>query len=206
MRKRSRFSLSIASAVAAVVMLACGPAHGRASPKAPTHAREASPTVAPAARENLAPELQRLNALAGHWTVRQSMWTDPAKPPAIDQGEATLTAVLGGRHLRQDLRIDSPTGAFRGLGYLGYDLATRRYDSLWMDVNFTGMILAHGTYDPSRHTYELTGAMPDPHHAGATLPLREVMRVPDADHFTYEYYERHDGREMLAVRLEYTRE
>jgi len=137
--------------------------------------------------------------------VRQSMWTDPAKPPAIDVGEATLTPVLGGRHLRQDLRIDSPTGAFRGLGYLGYDLATRRYDSLWMDVNFTGMILAHGSYDPSRRTYELTGAMPDPHHAGATLPLREVMRVPDADHFTYEYYEHHDGREMLAVRLEYTR-
>lgn len=74
-----------------------------------------------------------------------------------------------------------------------------------MDVKFTGMILAHGTYDLARNTYELTGAVPDPQHAGATLPLREVMRVQDADHFTYEYYERHGGREMLAVRLEYTR-
>jgi hypothetical protein len=205
MRERSRFPLSIAPAVAAAILLACGPAHGQASPDASTRAREPSPAVASTARADSGPELQRLNALAGHWTVRQSMWTDPAKPPAIDVGEATLTPVLGGRHLRQDLRIDSPTGAFRGLGYLGYDLATRRYDSLWMDVNFTGMILAHGSYDPSRRTYELTGAMPDPHHAGATLPLREVMRVPDADHFTYEYYEHHDGREMLAVRLEYTR-
>jgi hypothetical protein len=31
------------------------------------------------------------------------------------------------------------------------------------------------------------------------------MRVRDADHFTYEYYERHANKEMLAVRLEYTR-
>lgn len=205
MHKRSRFPLSLAPAIAAMVVT-CIPARGRALSEAPTHAREASPAAASTTRESPGPEVKRLNALAGHWTVRQSMWTDPARPPAIDLGEATITPVLGGRHWRQDLRIDSPRGVFRGLGYLGYDLATHRYDSLWMDVNFTGVIVAHGNYDPSRHTYELLGAVPDPHHPGATLPLREVMHVQDADHFTYEYYEHHEGREMLAVRLQYTRE
>jgi hypothetical protein len=32
-----------------------------------------------------------------------------------------------------------------------------------------------------------------------------MMRIQDADHFSYEYYERHGGKETLAVRLDYTR-
>ncbi|MGN2246406.1 DUF1579 family protein [Frateuria sp. GZRR35] len=205
MRSRPRFVFFIPAAIATAALLACGPVAGRASPGAPAQTHEASSAAAPVPQESLGPELARLNALAGRWDVRQSMWSDPARPPAVDRGEAILTPVLGGRHLRQDLRIDSPKGTFRGLGYLGYDQATHQYESLWMDVNFTGMIRARGTYDPAHRTYELTGAVPDPNHAGATLRLREVMHVQDADHFTYEYYEPHGGRQMLAVRLEYTR-
>jgi hypothetical protein len=204
MRKRPRFVLPLAAAVVATVALACGPVPGRAWADVPQHRGE-RPVVAPEARPDLGPELGRLDALAGHWAVRQSMWTDAARPQTVERGEATFTPVLGGRHLRQELRIDSSKGAFRGLGYLGFDLATRRYESLWMDVNFTGTILAHGRYDPSRRTYELVGTVPDPQHAGATLPLREVIRVQDADHFSFEYYERRNGADMLALRLEYTR-
>lgn len=148
---------------------------------------------------------QRLAGLAGRWSVRQSLWSEPGKPPAVDQGNATFTPLLGGRHLRQDLRIDAPGKPFQGLGYLGYDQVTGKYDSLWMDVSFDGVILARGSYDESRKTYTFLGAGPDPTRPGASLPLREVMQVRDADHFTYDYYERHAGKEALAVRLEYTR-
>jgi hypothetical protein len=150
-------------------------------------------------------EHRQLAALAGRWSVTQSMWTDPAKPPAIDHGTATFTPILGGRHLRQDLRIESKGAVFEGVGYLGYDRATGSYESLWMDVNFTGTIVAHGAYDPARQAYDFVAAVPDPARHGATLPLREVMHVRDADHFSYAYYERRGGEEALAVRLEYTR-
>jgi hypothetical protein len=53
--------------------------------------------------------------------------------------------------------------------------------------------------------YIFVGAMADPARSGTLSPLREVMRIQDADHFSYEYYERHGGKEMLAVRLDYTR-
>ena len=154
---------------------------------------------------SLGPQHRQLAALAGCWRVRQTMWTQPDATPAIDHGTATITPVLGGRHLRQDLRIDATGKPFHGLGYLGYDDASQRYDSTWMDVNFTGMILAHGDYDAAGRRYTFRGEMADPKHAGATSPLREVLHVQDPDHFTYEYYERHDGAEMLAVRLEYER-
>lgn len=167
MRKRVRFVFSPSAAVVAVAMLACGLADGQAR-DTPAPAR-GQPPAATTARNDPGPELARLDALAGQWTVRQSMWPDPARPPVVDRGEATLTPVLGGRHLRQELRIDSPKGAFHGLGYLGFDDAAQRYDSLWMDVNFNGMILAHGRYDPSKTATSWPAPCPIPATAARCL-------------------------------------
>lgn len=150
------------------------------------------------------PQHAQLATLAGHWTVRQSMWTDPKAAPVIDHGTATYTMVLGDHHLRQNLHIASGK-PFEGLGYIGYDNATGTYYSSWMDTNFTGMILAHGDYDAARRTYTFTGKMAGAGKDGASIPVREVMRVTDSNHFVYEYYENHDGKEALAIRLQYTR-
>lgn len=197
MYKRSPFSF-FRAAVLVPLALACVVAD--ATPRA--DAASLAPSSAPRPAQA---ELARLATLQGRWSVRQSLWTDPAGPPAIDQGTATFTAVLGGRHLRQELRIDASGKPFQGLGYLGYDDASGQYDSIWMDVNFGGVIVAHGSYDPARKAYTFDGSVADPKRHGARSPLREVLRMKDADHFTCEYYERHAGREALAVRLEYAR-
>ncbi|MDO1527860.1 DUF1579 family protein [Fulvimonas sp. R45] len=145
---------------------------------------------------------QRLDWLAGRWNVRQSFWTDPARAPAVDTGTAVFTRVLEGRHLRQEVWIDSAK-PFHGLGYLGYDAAAHRYDSLWMDVNFGGVVIAHGDCDPAGRACTFLGAVPGAHGSG--VPVREVLQVADADHFSYAYYERHAGREVLTVKLDYAR-
>ena len=155
-----------------------------------------------AATPHTSPQHAQLATLSGHWTVRQSIWTDAKTPPIVDQGAATYTMVLGGHHLRQDLRIAS-SKPFEGLGYIGYDDATGKYYSSWMDTNFSGMILAHGDYDAASRTYTFTGDMPG--KGGAPVPVREVMRIADNGHFVYEYYETRDGKEALAVSLQYTR-
>ncbi|MEW9570823.1 DUF1579 family protein [Rhodanobacter sp. Si-c] len=159
-------------------------------------AADATPTTSTSAPAH------RLDWLAGRWSVRQSFWADSAKAPTIDSGSAVFTAVLGGQHLRQELQIDS-VKPFRGLGYFGYDAAAGRYDSLWMDVNFGGVVVAHGDCEANGRVCSFRGAMSG--QRGATVPVREVMEITDADHFSYAYYERHDGREALTVKLEYTR-
>jgi hypothetical protein len=186
-RRLSR-CLSVAVALVVAVLPLCAAAAAPESAAAATAAHDA-----PA---------HRLDWLEGHWSVRQSFWTDPAKAPAIDTGTAVFARVLDGRHLRQELRIDSAK-PFHGLGYLGYDEAAGRYDSLWMDVNFGGLVLAHGGCDASGHACTFRGGMSA--RQGATVPVREVMEVADADHFSYAYYERHAGREALTVKLDYTR-
>ena len=144
----------------------------------------------------------QLATLSGHWAVRQSIWTDAKTPPIVDQGTATYAMVLGGHHLRQDLHIASST-PFEGLGYIGYDDATGKYYSSWMDTNFSGIILAHGDFDAASRTYTFTGDMPN--KGGAPIPVREVLRIADNAHFVYEYYETRDSKEALAVSLQYTR-
>lgn len=161
---------------------------------------------APASKEQPDPQHARLASMAGRWTVKQSLWMKPGEQPRIDHGSATLSMVLNGRHLRQDLHIDSPDKPFDGLGYIGYDNATSEYFSTWMDVNFTGLVLAQGGFDTATSTYTFKGSMADASKGGAKIPLREVLRVIDNNHFTYEYYEDHGTGEALAVRLEYTRE
>lgn len=148
---------------------------------------------------------QRLAELVGTWKVTQSLWTSGNPTPKIDTGRATYAMVLGGRHLRQDLQINSPNKAFEALGYIGYDNITGRYYSSWMDINFTGMILAYGDYDASSHTYTFMGTLPGP-AASESIPLRAELKVVDPNHFTYDFYERHAATEALAVRLEYTRQ
>ncbi len=159
-------------------------------------------TVAHAAP--LDPEHAALARLAGHWSVRQTFWTTPDAPPAIDQGDADFTMVLDGRHLRQDLHIAAKT-PFQGLGYIGYDTGAKTFFSTWMDVNFTGFIVAKGDYDAVARRYTFKGEVPDSARPGTTIPLREVLSVRDDDHFTYAYYETHGGKENQAVQLDYTR-
>lgn len=140
-----------------------------------------------------------LAALAGHWTVTQSLWLDGAATPKIDAGDADFAMVLNGRHLKQTLHINDGTG-FEGLGYLGYDSGSGQAFSTWMDVNFPGMVVAWGGFDAGAKGFILTGAM-----GADKVPVREVMTLTDSDHFRYEFYETHQGRETLAVRLDYTR-
>jgi hypothetical protein len=147
---------------------------------------------------------RQLATFAGRWNVEQFLWTRPGAAPEVDPGSAEFGMVLGGRHLRQDLRVRSGT-PFQGIGYVGFDNASRKYYSGWMDINFTGLLVLTGDYDPASATYTFRGEMPDSAHPGAGVPVRQVMHVVDAGHFTVEDFETRNGKESLVVRLVYTR-
>lgn len=147
-------------------------------------------------------EHQNLAELAGAWNVQQSLWLDGTTSPTVDSGHADFKVVLH-RQLQQSLHIDDGTD-FEGLGYIGYDNASGQVFSTWMDVNFPGMVVAYGDFDAATGTYSLRGSMSSS-TPGATVPVREVMTIQDPNHFRYEYYETHDGKEALTVRLDYAR-
>lgn len=145
---------------------------------------------------------RRLAALAGQWRVQQSLWLNEATVPQVDSGTALFTAVLGGRHLQQDLRVRSHP-PFQGLGFTGYDNVTRQYYTSWMDINFTGVLLLHGDYDAAAKVYRFSGAMAGA--AGESVPTREELQIVDGKHFVARFFETRRGRESLVVELDYSR-
>lgn len=145
---------------------------------------------------------RQLARLAGDWQVTQSLWMQAGQAAQVNAGTAHFAMVLGGRHLRQDLRIDSHP-AFQGLGYIGYDNTARRYDSSWMDLNFTGLLLLHGDYDPRHATYRFRGEMQDAQ--GHAVPTRQELQVLDGRHLVARYFEGAGADERLVVQLEYSR-
>ena len=86
---------------------------------------------------------------------------------------------------------------------LGFDNLKHKYVGGWIDNMGTGIMMADGTYDPATKTFTYTGeveAIP-----GMKQKIREVIRITDKDHHTFEWYEDRGGQEAKTMEIKYTR-
>lgn len=142
---------------------------------------------------------------AGTWDTKQTMWMDPSQPPMVETGKSVDTAVLDGRHIRTEFTSQFMGQPFAGIGFTGYDNVRGKYTSTWADSMSTGIMVSDGEYDPATRTYTFRGQMADPTKQGAMVPIRETIRIVDADHHVMEMFEPHDGKEVRTMQIEYTR-
>ena len=153
-----------------------------------------------------------LGTLAGTWTNTVKMWMDPKGNPTESKGTAVRKAIMGGRYYVCDFtgQMEMP-GAdgkpkkmeFKGLSLEGYDNVKQKFVSTWVDIMGTGIVMTEGTYDAGSKTFTYTGsfeAMP-----GMTMKLRETLKIVDANHHTFEYFEDRGQGEMKSLEISYTR-
>ena len=150
--------------------------------------------------------------LAGTWDYTVTMWMDPAAPPQKSAGSAVREPIMDGRYYTGDftgkMEMPGPDGkpqevSFHGKSLEGYDNAKQKFVSTWIDNMGTGIMMAEGTYDAATKTFTYHGEfemMP-----GMTTKVREVIKVVDKDHHTFEWYETHDGKESKTMEINYTR-
>ena len=141
----------------------------------------------------------------GTWDTRMTAWMDPSAPPMTETGKQVNTAVLGGRQVRMDFNGQFMGQPFEGVGYSGYDNVRGKYIGSWTDNMSTGVMMSSGDYDAATKTYTFRAEMPDMMKPGATIPIRETLRMIDADHHVMEMYELRDGKEVKTMMLEYSR-
>ena len=165
-------------------------------------------------------ELSKLNEnhkllaqLAGTWTNTVKMWMAPDAPPMESKGTAVRKPIMEGRYFVADftgqMKMPGADGKmknmeFKGKSVEGYDNAKQKFVSTWFDNMGTGIIMSEGTYDPSTKTFTYTAEaemMP-----GMKTKVREVIRVVDKDHHTFEYYEDRGGQEVKTMEINYTRQ
>ena len=142
----------------------------------------------------------------GTWDTKMSLWMEPGAEPMVSTGTSTNTMILGGRQLKMEysgIFMDMP---FMGIGFTGYDNVRGVYTGSWTDNMTTGTMVSTGTYDAATATYEFKSEMPDPMHGGAMVPIRETVKIVDADHHVMEMFETRDGAEARTMVLEYARQ
>ena len=150
----------------------------------------------------------------GNWSYTVKMWMngDPSSKPDISKGTATRKAIMDGRFVVMDVtgKMDMPgpdgkvqSMTFKGHGLEGYDNVKKKFVGTWMDNMGTGIMMSQGDYDPSTKTFTYNSEvemMP-----GMKTPIREVLKINDKDHMTFEWYENRRGQDVKTMEINYTR-
>jgi hypothetical protein len=196
---------------------ASSPATSAAQPAAPTSAQ---PNQAEMMKQMM--ELSKLNenhkllaSLAGTWTYNIKFWMnpDPNAKPQESKGSAVTKPMMGGRYFVMDvsgkMQMPGPDGKmkdmeFKGMGVDGYDNVKKKFVSSWIDNMGTGIEFSEGTYDPATKTFTYASEMEAV--PGMKTKVREVLKIADNDHHTFEWYEdRGKGQEAKTMEISYTR-
>jgi hypothetical protein len=153
-----------------------------------------------------------LESLAGTWSYNVTMWMAPGAPPSKSTGTGVRKAMMGGRYFTFEVtgKMNMP-GAdgkmkdfeFKGMALEGYDNVKKKFVATWCDNMGTGIALSEGSYDAATKTFTYMGdyeMMP-----GMKTKFREVIKVVDANHHNFEYYEDRGQGEMKSMEISYTR-
>jgi hypothetical protein len=166
-------------------------------------------------------ELSKLNEnhklladLVGTWGYTVKMWMnpDPNAKSEESKGTAVRKSMMDGRFFVVDvtgkMEMPGPDGkkkemTFKGMGIDGYDNVKKKFVGTWMDNMGTGVMMSEGDYDPATKTFTYASeyeAIP-----GMKTKIREVVKIVDKDHHTFEWYEDRGGKEVKTMEISYAR-
>ncbi len=163
---------------------------------------------------NLNENHKLLASMNGEFTYVVKMWMngDSSSKPQEWTGTATRKSIMDGRFSVMDVKgkiqMPGPDGKMKDMDFAGhaldgYDNAKKKFVSTWVDSMGTGIMMMTGTYDAASKTFTYTGEyemMP-----GMVQKVREVLKTPDANHMTLEYFEDRGGQEAKTMQIDYTR-
>jgi len=155
-----------------------------------------------------------LGSLAGTWTYDIKMWMnpDPNAPPQQSKGTAVRKPMMDGRYFIGEftgkMKMPGPDGkmkdmTFKGMSFEGYDNAKQKFVSSWIDNMGTGIMMSEGTYDPATKAFTYTSEIEM--LPGMKQKVREVIKIVDNNHHTFEWYEDRGGQEAKTMEINYTR-
>lgn len=151
------------------------------------------------------PEHKQLEYFVGNWNTTTTMESDGKSPPMKSEGKSHSETIFGGRYVRMMFDGTFEGQPFKGEGFMGFDNIKGKFLNTWIDSVSTGYWLAYGTYDAASKTYTFHGDMPDYAKPEAKMAVRQVMHIVDANHYTFEWYETHSGKEIKVLQIDYSK-
>ena len=149
------------------------------------------------------PNHEMLAKMVGEWKTEISSWMAPDMPPTMTEGKSVCESILGGRYFRTKETASFMGMPFEGSSISGYDNATDKFFSVWIDNMGTGVMMTEGTYDEATKTFTYTGS-----GTGITgeYKVREIIKhINDNESMFTMYMEEGGNPEMKMMEIKYTR-
>jgi hypothetical protein len=151
----------------------------------------------------------------GNWSLKVKMWNngDTNSAPMESSATAKVKEILGGRFFASEVsgKMEMP-GAdgkmtqteFKGTGIEGYDNAKKKFVGSWVDNMSTSILMAEGDYDAAAKVFTFHAEVA--YGPGVKVKVREVVKIVDDDHHTFEWFEDRGAGEIKTMQIEYTRQ
>ncbi len=142
----------------------------------------------------------------GNWNAESTMYMGPNDPKPM---KTTMTAstkmILGGRYQESRYSGNMMGQPFEGISTVGYNNASKKYESTWVDNMGTGVMIMTGAYDAASKTMNLSGQCADP-MTGKTKTMRETFTILDDNTRKMEMFDTDpSGKEYKSMEIMLTR-
>jgi hypothetical protein len=139
----------------------------------------------------------------GEWKTEIKSWMDPNMPPTVTEGKSVCESMLGGRFFHSKETANFMGMPFEGSSISGYDNATKKFFSYWVDNMSTGGMVLEGSYDEATKTFTYAGSGMS--FTGA-YKVREIIQQINDDETMFTMYMEESGKpEMKMMEIKYTR-
>lgn len=139
----------------------------------------------------------------GEWKTEIQSWMDPNMPPTVTEGKSVCESMLGGRYFHTIETANFMGMPFEGSSITGYDNATKKFFSYWVDNMSTGGMVLEGSYDEATQTFTYAGSGMS---FTGEYKVREIIQHVNDDETMFTMYMEESGKpEMKMMEIKYTR-
>lgn len=187
---------TVALVCSALILLALVFVVAQGAPAPQDSAATTQPTATASAEDTLAKweefskpgeEHLKLHPFVGLWRVKVKIWPAPDAAPIESEGTSQSKWIMGSRFINTRYTGVLNNKAFTRIGYLGYDNVKKKYVSVWLGSNGTGITTAEGTWDDLDRTLTMGSEYTDP-LTGKTVRVKTQTRITSTTQYIHEVF------------------
>ena len=144
-----------------------------------------------------------LAAQNGVWNEEIKTFMEDGKVDSM-KTVCTNTMVLNGLFQKSTTKGNYMGMPFEGQGTLGYDNASKKWQSTWMDNMGSGMIYMEGDYDDRTKMLSLSGMHTDPITGKESLMRQTIKMIDDKSEYI-EMFDTKNGKETKVMEIKLSR-
>ncbi|MEO6542149.1 MAG: DUF1579 domain-containing protein [Ferruginibacter sp.] len=115
----------------------------------------------------------------GTWNGETTMWESEGAAPKKSTGTAVNTMIYDGKYQSSTHKGNMMGMPFEGMSITGYDNASKKFVSTWIDNWSTGIMTMTGDWNAAAKTLTMSGTMPDMCRPGKMCTMKEVLTIID---------------------------